>query len=136
MPNPIKRKPAHEPDATLHAAVYAIESGLEALTASMTATRDAVSLKGAEAKQLTGSNQRITTSSTRLMGFAVHETTDGASAELLIRNGDGGDVLMVVSLYASESAREWFGPGGIALTAGVSVEVAGGIEGSIFVGGA
>lgn len=131
-----KIKPRPEPDANAHAAVYAIEAGLEKLVAAMGATRDAVALKGAEAKPLTGANQRVTTSSTRLMGFALHETSSFDPAALTIRNGEGGDVLMVVSLGPSESAREWFGPGGIAAGAGVSLEVTGGLEGSIFVMGA
>lgn len=138
-----KIKPRTEPDAAAHAAVYAIEAGLEKLVAAMGATRDAVALKGAEAKPLTGKNQRITFVPGRILGFAVHETAgsnavitmrDGSAAAIRILDGEGGQVVVPISLAPGESAREWWGPGGVAVTAGVYLEVTGEVEGSIFVG--
>jgi hypothetical protein len=134
MKKPSRTRPA--PDATLEAAVYSIEGGLERLRAEMGATREAVQLRGAEAKPLTGQTQRMTFAPGRILGFAVL-ATDPSGAVLRIRDGEGGTSLVPLSLAAGESAREWWGPAGVATTAGVYVElVSGSVEGTIFVGGA
>lgn len=68
---------------------------------------------------------------TRLMGFSARETTGTGTAVFKIRNGtSNSDPLLVsVSLAAGESAREWYGPDGIASASGIWLErVSGTIE--------
>lgn len=61
---------------------------------------------------------------TRLIGFSARETTGTAGAVFNIRAGtsNAGALLVTVSLGVSESAREWYGPDGIAAAAGVWLE--------------
>lgn len=134
--SPITKKPTAAVDAREAALVYTIEAGLERLRAEMAGTRNAVELRGAEAKPLTGSNQQITTSPTRILGFAIHETSGLNPATVMLYDSATGDLIAPVSLTASESAREWWGPGGVAATTSLYAVVSGTVEGSIFVSGA
>lgn len=123
------------PDATVLALVHAIEANGERLVAEMAATRGAVELRGALTVPLTGASQRITYAPSRILGFALLESSGGAGAIVRLRDGDAGDLIVPVSLAAGESAREWWGPGGVSTTAGIYLEVvSGAVVGSIFVG--
>lgn len=127
------KPPKASVDAREAALVYSIEAGFERLTAEMASTRNAVTLRGAEAKPLTGAAQLVTVSACRLLGFAIRETV-GIAASLLVYDGDGGELVAPIALAAGESAREWWGPGGVGLTRGAYVTVTGSIEGTLFVG--
>lgn len=86
-----------------HAAATAVDAGDEA------ATDEAIA--GAAAN-------------TRLIGFSVRETTGTAGAVFNIRHGtsNAGAILVSVSLGVNESAREWYGPDGIAAASGIWLE--------------
>jgi hypothetical protein len=58
------------------------------------------------------------------MGFSVRETTGTAAAVLNLHHGtsNAGPILVTVSLGASESAREWYGPDGIAAASGIYLD--------------
>lgn len=60
----------------------------------------------------------------RLVGFSARETAGSASAVFNIRNGttNAGAMLVTVSLGPGESAREWYGPDGLAAPSGVWLE--------------
>lgn len=61
---------------------------------------------------------------TRLMGFSARETTGTAGALFQVRHGttNSDPVLVTVSLGAGESAREWYGPDGLAAANGIWLE--------------
>jgi hypothetical protein len=61
---------------------------------------------------------------TRFMGFSVRETTGTTPALLNFRRGTSNiDPIMVsITLGANESAREWYGPDGIAAAEGIWLE--------------
>lgn len=61
---------------------------------------------------------------TRLVGFSARETTGTAGAVFNIRHGtsNAGALLVTVSLGPNESAREWYGPDGIAAASGLWLE--------------
>jgi hypothetical protein len=66
----------------------------------------------------------------RLMGFASRESAAiAAVAKFAIVNGataNGGTVVAPINLAPGESAREWYGPGGILCTSGISIDVSSG----------
>jgi hypothetical protein len=64
------------------------------------------------------------TTSLRLVGFSARETTGTAGSVFNVRHGtsNAGALLATVSLGANESAREWFGPDGIAAASGIWLE--------------
>lgn len=65
----------------------------------------------------------------RLGGFAVRESAaTAAPATVILRHGtaDTDTMLVPIELAAGESAREWYGPGGIEVPNGVFIEVAAG----------
>lgn len=57
----------------------------------------------------------------RLMGFSARETTGIAGAVFNLRHGVASTdpILVTVSLGANESAREWYGPDGLAAASGI-----------------
>lgn len=61
---------------------------------------------------------------TRLIGFSARETTGSAVAVFNLRHGtsNAGALLVSVSLGKSESAREWYGPDGLAAASGIWLE--------------
>lgn len=95
-----KRIPIADPQL---AAATAVDCGNEA------ATDEAIAAAGA---------------GTRLMGFSARETTGTAGALFNIRHGTANTdpILATVSLGASESAREWYGPDGLAAASGAWLE--------------
>lgn len=60
----------------------------------------------------------------RLMGWAAVENSGAASGSFSIKHGTGtGDpVLVPVTLAPGESAREWYGPDGIAAASGIYMD--------------
>lgn len=118
------------------AIALALETGLDSIRAELVTSRNAVPrLAGAEYRSLVssdGTGARVMSSPGRVAGFSVRETTGAASALVKLHDGADatGDLVMTISLSAGESARDWFWPGGIALTYGLFIEVAtGAIEG-------
>lgn len=72
-----------------------------------------------------------------LMGFSARETAGTpAVATFRIMHGasvSGGTELVSVELNGNESAREWFGPGGIDASSGITLDhIAGAFDCSIF----
>lgn len=73
----------------------------------------------------------------RLMGFAARES-DGTPAVATFQivhgaTGAGGDAIIPVELAASASTFQWFGPQGIAVADGISIDhVAGTVDVTIF----
>lgn len=61
---------------------------------------------------------------TRLVGFSARETTGTAGSVFNIRHGtsNAGALLVTVSLGVNESAREWYGPDGLAAASGIWLE--------------
>jgi len=122
-------------EAHYTAMALALEHGLDAISAELGRSRNAVPLSGAEYRSLVASSGigvRVMSSPGRIAGFSVRETTAAAPALVKLRDGAdiNGDLVMTISLSAGESARDWFWPGGISLTYGLFVEVAAGaIEG-------
>jgi|GEM_PF-6712720 hypothetical protein len=122
-------------EASNAAIALALETGLEAMSTEIGASRNAMPLHGAEYRSLVagaGTGVRVMSSPGRIAGFSVRETTGAAAALVKLHDGAdiGGDLVMTISLSAGESARDWFWPGGISLTYGLFCEVTtGAIEG-------
>jgi hypothetical protein len=95
-------------------------------------------LSGATPRVLyNGVSGKLTSSAARWIGFHARETSGAGTALVRFRDGDlGGDLVGLVSLAANESAREWFGPGGIAVGQGLYAEVVSGqVELVAYLGG-
>lgn len=91
----------------------------------------------AQAVALTGSDQTVKSDAAIYRGFALRETSGSATATVRIYDGTSasGTLLDSVQLAAGESAREWYGDGGIKATTGIYVDVvSGAVEGSLRVG--
>lgn len=62
----------------------------------------------------------------RLVGFAARESAATAAVATFIivhgATGAGGTAVLPVELKADESTREWFGPDGIAVPNGISID--------------
>lgn len=63
-----------------------------------------------------------------LMGFAVKESSGTAAAEVDIYNGtdNKGLLTLPVTLTASQSTSEWYGPNGLEMSEGLFVVIASG----------
>lgn len=91
---------------------------------------------GCEARQITNNqSMRMSVSAGALAGFSIRETSGVNGA--LVRVHDGfdanGDVLVIISLAANESTRDWLLPAGIGFTAGLYLEIANGtVEGAVY----
>lgn len=74
-----------------------------------------------------------------LVGFALRNRSEAVDVTVTVYLHDGfdenGDVIMSVTLAPGESVRDWFGPGGINLAAGLFVNADGPIDGSVFLKG-
>lgn len=108
------------------------------LTAGLLLTKDAVTLQGAEARALVdggGNGRRVATTSGRLVGFNLHETSGTTRAEVRLLDGEDGEALALISLEPGESARDWYGPGGVSFIYGLYAQiVTGAIEGIAYIG--
>jgi hypothetical protein len=85
---------------------------------------------------LTGSDQTVRTGISVYRGFVVRETA-GAAASARVYDGtdNTGTLIDVISLAPNESAREYYGEGGLWCATGIYVDIlAGTIEGSVRVG--
>jgi len=128
--------------ANLAAVPLELERSRSAMLAGLADSHNAVRAAGAAARYVpitdgAGNGVRASTSAGRLLGYAVRETSGSAAALIRLHDGPdtGGDVIMSISLAAGESARDWFGPGGIGVSYGLAVEVvAGAVIGTAFIG--
>jgi hypothetical protein len=71
-----------------------------------------------------------------LLGYSIYESTGSASATLLIYSGTDtkGTLAIPITLGASQSTEDWFGPQGLHMPAGIFPTVtAGTVKGSLFV---
>lgn len=99
-------------------------------------------LRGARAVPVglaAGATTRPTTAPGALVGYGIRNLSDVAAATVLLRDGSdaAGDLVMPLELAPGESARDWFGPGGIGLSQGLYVDVAAGsVDGAVYLRGA
>ncbi len=115
------------------------ETFLEQLRTDLATSSGGVTDQGAKVVTVGGVNLRAMASAGTLLGFSLRETTGAAAALVYVRDGAdaGGKLLSIVSLAAGESIRDWFGPGGLSVGAGVYLDVtAGQVEGAVYLGGA
>jgi hypothetical protein len=86
---------------------------------------------------LNGADQVAAAAPAAYKGFSIRETA-GATAIIRIydnASAASGTLLDTIRLAANESAREWYGPGGIDALNGIYVDiVSGAAEGSVRVG--
>ncbi len=66
-------------------------------------------------------NVALVAGAQRLLGFSARETA-GTAAVFRLRDGSAGTIVSTVSLAASESVRDWFGPQGVACGTSVYLE--------------
>jgi hypothetical protein len=91
-------------------------------------------LAAATPVNIPGASGAITSTTGVLMGVSARETSGTATAFFRLRAGGvAGVILATVTLAASESIRDWYGPSGIAAAGGVYFElvsgaVAGGVQ--------
>lgn len=113
-----------------------LEHFLEQLTAELATSTGTVRDTGARAVALRpGASSQPTSSPGALVGFSLVESTGGASAQLVLRDGTDstGAVLAIVTLGPGESVRDWFGPSGVGFGRGVFVDpVAGQVDGAVY----
>ena len=91
----------------------------------------------------TGATQKPASAPGSLAGFAFRnlDLTSGVNTHVIIRDGKNGETILTVALVNGESARDWFGPGGISFQHGLWLdfvrEDAGvaAVEGSVFLRG-
>ncbi|MCW2498134.1 hypothetical protein [Jatrophihabitans sp.] len=100
-----------------------------------TASLGGVLLRGARFVAVgVGGTLKPTTASGTLMGYALLNT-GGATTTVRFRDQDDqGDTLLVLTLAAGESVRDWFGPGGISIQSGLYVDLEDDatVEGSVY----
>lgn len=116
---------------------------LEELRVSVSESVGGTALRGARpipVGRTSGATRRPTTSAGALVGYAIRNLSDSAGAKVLILFRDGGpdgDVILPLALAPGESARDWFGPGGIHLgDAGLYMDIDGDVDGSVYLRGA
>lgn len=116
---------------------------LAELRADMSQTVAGELLRGARPVAIgstSGATSRPTTSAGALVGYAIRNlsSSEGATVLVLFREGGpDGDVILPLSLAPGESARDWFGPGGIHLgSGGLYMDIDGSVDGSVFLRGA
>lgn len=123
----------------------AIEYGAEAIAERLTdytvrqeQSFRGILLRGALVVQVgTGGTVRASVSAGSLVGWALHNT-GVAPAQVNLRDGNdaGGTLIAPITLNPGESTRDSWGPGGIAFTSGLFVElVTGTFEGAVFLKG-
>lgn len=117
----------------------AVEASMDRLAGEVSAVKDGVRLRGAETFPVANGSDAYTTITTvpnRLMGYMIAETTGTSTARIQLLDGDtGGPVMGSITLAAGESARDYFGPAGVALVNGLTVHIlSGSIDGAIFLG--
>ncbi len=124
-----------------HAEAVAAASAqfLAELRQELAGTRLGVVIKGAEVRSFkAGASSGLSFSPGRLMGWSLRETSGAGSATVYVRDGrdNQADIIAVIQLQPSESARDWFAPGGISYQWGIFLDVASGaIEGAVYVNG-
>jgi len=114
---------------------------LENLRVDLSQTVSGIALKGARPVPVgatPGATANVTRSPGALVGYAIRNlsTADNATVRVLFRDGDeDGDVILPLVLAPGESARDWFGPGGISLFEGLFMDIDGDVEGSVYLRG-
>lgn len=110
------------------------------------ATRAGVRVNGAEARPVAtaaGGAAPVTSVRGRWMGYLLAEITGTDGVRIRFHDGDSidGDIIGSVTLAAGESVRDYFGPGGVAITRGLFLELlpspgqsgaGGAIDGAVF----
>lgn len=90
------------------------------------------------ATALTGADQVVSAGPALYGGFTIRETSGSAGAVVRVfdnASAAAGTVLDEIALTAGESAREYYGGGGIFAAAGIFVNVVSGtVSGSVRVG--
>lgn len=125
-------------DATA-AALLEVATAIELLRAAVTPSLNGNALPGARPVTLAGSpvaSQKIATTSGRLVGCALRETTGAAGAVIRLRHGIdvNGEVLVPITLAAGESTRDAW-PLAVSFIDGLYFElVSGAVEGAVFLG--
>lgn len=139
--------PTAPPAAESPEAQIAYTRWLTQLRADMAETVGGVLLRGARAVQV-GTPEGVgrapvavaATSASVLMGysFALQEPAGPASAGpgfLVIRDGQGGPVVLTLALFDGAPLTQWFGPGGISFSQGIHVIGDFAFTGSVFLRG-
>lgn len=112
---------------------------LENLRVDLSESFQGVVLRGARPVPVNGQHNRPTNSPGALVGYALRNLSyeDAAVVRVLFRDGtdDTGEVILPLTLEPGESARDWFGPGGINLAYGLFLSIDGDVEGSVFLRG-
>ncbi|MEN8672572.1 hypothetical protein [Nocardioides sp.] len=133
----------HDPMPLLpEPAAVAYTEWLETLRADLAESINGVTLRGARPVPIGitgGATKRPLTSPGALVGYAIRNLSeeDEATVRVLFHDGSdaNGDVVLPLTLLPGESARDWFGPGGINLTYGLFVDIDGSVEGSVYLRG-
>lgn len=71
----------------------------------------------------------------RLIGWAARETAGAAAGAKIVHGatGAGGTLVVPISLAANTSATGWYGPEGIAMASGISIDhIAGTLDVALF----
>lgn len=115
---------------------------LENLRADMAESVNGVMLRAARPVPIGvtgGATKRPLTSPGALVGYAIRNLSEEDEATVRVLFHDGfdanGDVILPLTLLPGESARDWFGPGGINLSYGLFVEIEGSVEGAVYLRG-
>lgn len=85
-----------------------------------------------------GQTGRLSTSSGRLAGFSIRETTGAAAAVVRLRDGSDatGDLLATIALLGGASVQAWFMPSGVSFGYGLFLEVtSGAVEAVVYLNG-
>lgn len=86
---------------------------------------------------LSGADQAVLTAAGIYRGFALRETSGGASATVRLHDGTSaaGTLIDSIQLAAGESRSEWLDGGGLWVERGIFLDVvSGAVEGSLRVG--
>lgn len=123
------------------AAEIAAVRWLTQLQTDLAETVGGVLLRGARVVQIgasVGGTARPTTAANALVGYGIRNLSDVDPATVLLRDGgdNAGDLVMPLVLAPAESARDWFGPGGLGLSQGLFVDVvSGAVDGAVYLRG-
>lgn len=112
---------------------------LEGLRTELAQSLNGAVLRGARPVPIKAGSAgvRPVASGSSLLGWSVRETA-GAAATIIVYDGQdvSGVEIASIVLVAGESARDWFGPGGVSVgEQGLYVAVTGSVAGSIYLGG-
>lgn len=128
----------HKP-ADPHPVAVALVDALDRIHTELQRSRDAVTLRGADAAPLLPTaDTSVSRNAGTLFGYSVRETSGAAAATIVLRDGldDTGELLAEIALPAGGSATVWLGPQGVAFVNGLHAQlVAGAVEGAVYLNG-